>query len=348
MEFLHPRPGAALGTILHIGAGFGGDLAAYLASGAERIILVEPDAAALAVLRPLVAGQDRVTLIPVAVTPEPGLTRLNRFNFADLNTLRQPVGITTIFPGLQVLSQDIVAVETPADLLARGLLSYMRPNWLVIEAPGEELAILTALDAAGQLEPFETLVLQGAREIYFAGSTAIDAVLDWLKSRHFTKDLVHLPLDPDRPHLRVSLDPLSKANDRLHHSLAQSQTALAQAQDQIAAAQTRMSAEHDAAEQGNAVLQSRLTEAEAARHAQKTSAEHQQARIQALEQQLAETEAARQGERTVAEAMRSENSKLTERLRELDHRQNLARSELRRSEGQIEMIKDLLLREDRL
>ena len=52
--------------------------------------------------------------------------------------------------------------------------------------------------------------------------------------------------------------------------------------------------------------------------------------------------------RNEAEALRKEIKTHQQRLTELEHRLQLARGDLRRSEGQIDLIKDLLLRGETL
>jgi len=204
---LMPLSEADLGTILIVGAGTGAGLAACLATRAETIVLVEPDEDARAALLALAVGQPRVTVLPYAVTPDAEAQpapRLRRFNFAELNSLRAPTGVLRLFPGLDLVSENRVRLITPQALLAEVPLSETRPNWLVIEAPGEEAALLMALHAANLLQRFDTLLIQGATEPLFEGAMPVADLLKWLESVHFTNGRTWDLADPERPHVRIS------------------------------------------------------------------------------------------------------------------------------------------------
>lgn len=255
---LLPAPDTDLGTILHIGAGTGGDLAAYLATRAETVVLVEPDEQARAILSDLMAGlatgRDRVTLLPLAIAAQqdegPDL-RLNRFNFADLNSLRDPAGILTLFPGLELLTRDKVRLASPDALIDQIALSSGRPNWLVIEAPGEEAAILQALAASGQLARFETLLFQGATGELFAGQLPVADLLDWLVSVHFSVGLKFDATDPDRPYIRIGRNQASAERDRqaaeLGAALGRLQDALEMQTQKLAEQQSAAASQQQAA-----------------------------------------------------------------------------------------------------
>lgn len=224
-----------VGHVLHIGAGTCSALPQYLESGAAAVTLVEPDPQVCRALRESTTPHKSVNVIEAAVTSEPGLVCLNRFAFSDLNSLRQPTGLTELFPGLEPPSREQVNIQSPHVLL-RGLgLSRKDNNILVIEAPGEAQAILQALDGADLLPLFQTLrIREGARALY-KGAASITEISQWLKDRDYSRGWHLNEEDPDHPVLTVGFDAGAAERRRGTAKLQKADIALAELQETTAA-----------------------------------------------------------------------------------------------------------------
>ncbi len=286
-----PRP---LGVVVHIGAGMASDLPIWLEAGAERIILVEADPDIADRLRAATEAWPQVEVIEAAVSPNRKPRSFHRMNFPDLNALRQPAGLKSLFPGLKVLSQERVRPICPVGLIRSLNISGKGPNLLLVEAPGESLGILRALGKAGLLTSFDMIRAQEGREVlYHRAPTAAD-VRDFLSGAGFQAWIEQAPADPDRPHVLARLDRTALAQERVRELEAQAaqlqedlEAARAQIDDLDRAQEREHRARQDAEERAGALeqerdrIRDRLHEAEASRSAA-------QERVRELEAQAAQ------------------------------------------------------------
>lgn len=133
------------GVILHLGAGECRELTDYLATRAERIVLVEPDPELAHALRQRVSQEPRVTIIEAAVAETSGKRTLHRFNtpgLATLNPLEQP---PLRWPGLREIESVEVRVINLSELMNQVGLQQEQVHWLIIDCPGEEETVIWAL-----------------------------------------------------------------------------------------------------------------------------------------------------------------------------------------------------------
>jgi len=195
-----------VGHILHIGAGEGRDLPTYLAAEPEVVTLIEPDPGQLPRLLEAAAGHEYVRVIEAAVSADPKAEVLHRFSFGDLNSLRSPTGLFQLFPGLETLARERVARCDPVALV-RGLnLEKDRAHVLVIEAPGEALAIVRALDEARLLACFSAVQVQEGQDSLYQRAGTFAEVRALLEAANFNQEPQIDETDPDRPVLSVLFD----------------------------------------------------------------------------------------------------------------------------------------------
>lgn len=192
--------------IVHIGAGTGQDLAAYLETGAKAITLIEAEPEAIAELNRAALDHPEVTVLEAIVSADTRERPFRRTNFPELNSFRQPTGLTELFPGLRVLSEDPVRPADPVRLITDLELSQEGPNLLVTKTPGESLGILQALEAAGLLLRFDAIRLQEARLPLYQDAADADAIRDHLTGVGYSAGFEAQPEDPDRPYLSAALD----------------------------------------------------------------------------------------------------------------------------------------------
>ncbi|WP_420267733.1 hypothetical protein, partial [Halomonas lysinitropha] len=221
-------------TLMHIGAGHGSELAEWLASDAERIVLVEPHPELAEQLRIMAENEARVTVVEAAITPDPSRHELLAFNLPDAHSLREPTALTQLFPGLKRVERHPVQTMPPAELLdASGPGSDEPGATLILEAPGEEQAILQALIDGDRLQRFSQLRLTASPEPLFEGSVGAPELLQALQAYGY-EITAEDQQDPDWPRWQLQLNPLKRHLTQLQAELAATQQARDEAEKAIA------------------------------------------------------------------------------------------------------------------
>lgn len=329
---------AGIGTILHIGAGRGTELPSYLASDASEIVLVEPDPSAFQMLQTMAQGDSRVRLLSVAVAQATGVAPLHCVNLPGAASLRDPSRLVEYFPGFRVLDTLDVETLSVADLLAQTPLPEGKVNVLILEAPGEEAVILDGLATAKALRRFDHLLIRTAAEALYPNSQTAAALLMRLSSLGYQIAYENRS-DPDFPALHLTWRDEGSASAEAgmraqlaaleaHCAALESENAslLSQIEGQRSEIEAKMDivAKHGEAEAAVAKLTAELAEVKAARDA------FWRERDKAREER---------------DAAKEKVKALERRVQELEFKADLARAEFHRSEGQVALIKDLLLRE---
>lgn len=209
-------------ALLHLGAGEGDALPAYLDSGVAHVALVEPAPAALRRLRQRSAGMPQVAIHPLAVAAGEGRATLRIFNLPALSSLRAPAELAMLFPGLRQVATAEVDTVTMAGLLTSFLARLAPPaapdaasapapvpgaaGWLVIDTPGEEATVLDGLQQAGARHHFERIFLRCGTGTDYAGSLPADALRARIETMGYRQEAADPGPDPDRPWLVFRLD----------------------------------------------------------------------------------------------------------------------------------------------
>ncbi len=244
-------PQVAISHVLHIGAGAGAELPAYLAAGAQHLVLTEADPERAAELRLAAAGVPvpgpHVHLIEAPVSAGPRARPFYRTSLPELSSFRAPTALRKLFPGLKILSQDTLAPADPLALVQElGIDANTTPQSeaaLVIEAPGEALGILRALEGAGVLAAFGLIRLREGHRALYEGAPTAGAIATFLGKAGYQTAFEPEPEDPDRPWLAARLDRDAMEVDRLRQL-----TRVAQSEAKAArAAQTEIESTQDEA-----------------------------------------------------------------------------------------------------
>lgn len=174
-----------LETIVHIGAGEGRELTAYLNSNAKRIVLVEPNPTLAEHLRQHARNDARVEVLEVAVNDGPEQHQLREYNLPEASSLHEPTGLRRLYPSLQVRTSYTVQVLTP-DALVAELELEKGANLLVVQAPGAEQAVVEGLAEKDLLKRFEHIWLTAPEQAYFDSNSQWSAILATLESAGYT------------------------------------------------------------------------------------------------------------------------------------------------------------------
>lgn len=172
-------------AIIHIGAGRGKELQSHLSEGARRIILVDVDRIAIAGLRRLASAASTVDtaveVIQAAVAGAEKSAELRIYNLERVSGIREPESLTDVYPGLRLVRSSSHRTREAASLIEDLDIDHDKDNKLVIDAPGEELAILQNLERKGALSAFsQILIIMARRSLYkgAAGSKDVTAFLE--------------------------------------------------------------------------------------------------------------------------------------------------------------------------
>ena len=238
------------GVVIHIGAGLCEELSSYLEAGFEAIYLVEPNADSLAQLQPRLAGYGHIHVFPLAVSTETGRAALHVLNFADLSSLRQPTALKQILPGAHIIEDRQVDTDTLESVLelVPGL-SAQKHNMLVLEAPGEETAILEALAQSGLRDCFQSLVVRCSLEPYFEGESSIKTVLPALEAIGYSLESRDYDSDPDWPLYIFRLDAVRLETEKLNAEIVTLKAQTGNLNEQLASARAQLARmQHEASE----------------------------------------------------------------------------------------------------
>lgn len=310
----------AVHTIIHLGAGRGTNVERYRATGAKRIILVEPDPLSAAELHRITAGDDRCEVIERAVTDADGWVTFHVYNLRQCSSLRSATGLRTLFPGLRTTDDLEVEAVRPEELLAGYLENEAGLTWLIVDVPGEEWAILNRLAEAEVLQRCALLTVSCGTEALYEDAPALEAVLQSLDEWGYEPVAESTEEDPDRPAVTFRFNPHKLAAARLEEQLRD------------------LKIEHKAAKQHAA---------ERGAEAERLAAEstEQRNRIGELEAQLREAQDTRDALTKQVGEQKQTITEQEQKLAELRTRLSLSSAEMVRAEGQIDLIRDLLLRD---
>ena len=284
----------------------------------------------------LISGSDGTTLLDGWIASKPGEAQVTRWGAAGLQGLRRPsAALRQLFPNLLDLGRRTVRLMTLDALLAE-LAPLPDPLSFWIDMPGSEAEILSLVLGSNARDRLGHLWLRSGAESWFEGapdSAALERIGAEGGLTLGGRDLG----DPDFPDLLFSAPGHSMAKGTAADIRLSAKARL----EQIAIREARivdLGADNDALrakvdDQGGMIASLEAAVAEAVANAGETSAALASLRAEA-EQLAAERDAAL--DRLAA---------MTERNETLSRQHDMARDELRRAEGQVALIRDLLLRD---
>lgn len=254
-------------TLVHIGAGNGGQLPLYEKLNLSRVILIEPLPGQARYLRQSTANMPNTEVWELAISCEHHnqSATLTEYNLAQASSLHDATGLLELYPGIKVVQQHQVATITPAALIERLQLPTEQQHQLVVEANGEETAILHALAEQQLLTLFSNIELTLPNTALYNSIYDPQALQQWLSAHCFERKAENTD-DPDtsiyswqRNPLKLQITELSQQKSSLKQQLINSQAASAE-QHKVAKAQQ---AEHKIIqEQLNAKLAEQATHIE--------------------------------------------------------------------------------------
>lgn len=328
----HLKRLAPLGQVLHIGAGFGIQVPAYLAAGARRITLVEPEPECRPHLAALAVAHEEVDLVTAAAVASPAQARgmLNRYSYGALNSLKPGKGLEALFPGLARREQQEVDLRDVTEL-ASGLENG--PNVLVVEACGMALDLIRALHENDLLERFQLVQVQETRTGLYEDGAPLSEVQAYLAAQGFDLDPQLGGEDPEFPVLSV------RANETLTGQVSKRRYLVKE--QALADLSAEFAAYRESAEEEKAALTLRLDESDKAREAAVSKAREDLTR-EIEELRDSHTRQAEENDKARND-LEAEKAQLQQEIERLKTKDRQTREELSRTHGQISLIRDMLL-----
>ena len=322
-------------VILHLGAGLCQELDIWRSTGASRIILVEPNPEIFPELRRKAEGTNNIEVLPAAVSDEPGRRALRLYNYPDLSSLRRPTGLIELLPGLKQTGQAIVNVIAAHTLIEQLGLKNDENNWLVIDTPGEEAAIIGNLEQHQQFHYFDHIIIRAGAESLYDGASSAEQLARQLEHLGYYMVGAQDTSDRDWPHYHLRLNPKAIECRRLRRE----NEALTEQQAQL--------------EKRNQELTEKLEqqESEAQKHSEQQEKQlaEKSEEITVLRTQLNESESKWAAAKAEIKARQNEVLDLEEKIdrlsRENQRKDALIDEEFLKAESQIELIKELVFKD---
>jgi hypothetical protein len=217
------------------------------------------------------------------------------------------------WPNIAVTSTPQVEAEPIARLVSGIGLSPEENNVLILDAPGAEAELLKALLASPESKVFSTISVRTAPRPLYESTACQETVEAVLRSALY--DLKKVEKSDISPHVNLNFMLDSRA------------VLIAERDSKIAALEQKL---HELAQARKQEITSKVTLAKEGADLQAKLVKLQKQ----LEDQMAKTT-----------ALESTNKQLESTNQELTARQALLNEEISKAEGQIELIKDLILRD---
>ncbi|MFN4156360.1 MAG: hypothetical protein ACK4HF_17065 [Paracoccaceae bacterium] len=322
-----PKPGQ--GPVVAIGAGgsvFLEARARQLDGTSVGFVLIGPGAPAPGAALQAVLAQGSGKHVIGLPGKQAGEGELLVYNLPGMVSLAAPeASLMSIFPGLREVDRQSFPHIAP-DALADVFAGLPDPLTLWLDLPGAESETLDLLAAAGALQRVRDMALRCGVEPFFAGALGRGQIVAKLESLGFALIATDED-DPDWPELCFRADPQARRIRELEVALAARDATLVEVQNLAQARFVYLNEEKAKV----AVLETDLTASKDQAATLGKAFDEAKVALASRDKSLADA-------KKIAEAKTLQATELEDRLR-------LARDELRRAEGQIEIIKDLLLRE---
>lgn len=203
-------------AVIHFGAGKCRELSFYQEADSRiQFLLVEAHPGMARELAARVHANRNIRVKPFAVAASSGEGTLHCYNLPDCNSLREATGLQELFPGLREIETKAVQCRTPAQFLAALELAEKDTACLVIDTPGEELAILQSLANENELSRCNQLVLRCGKQPLYKGAASERDILNFLEQQGFETVSTDTNTDPDQPVHLLSFNRWKAECDRL-------------------------------------------------------------------------------------------------------------------------------------
>ena len=149
-----------LGTLIHIGAGTGSELQEYLDLGFSQIALYEAVPELAKQLREMSSGLDQVAVYQTVIAEKAGKTDFHKMNNPRFSSIREQSELRDYYPNLHGTTVQLEA-EGIKNAIEKLELSDDEINVLILEVQGAENELIKSLEAE-MLQYFSWLIIRSS------------------------------------------------------------------------------------------------------------------------------------------------------------------------------------------
>ncbi len=175
-----------VGTIVHIGVGYGAEVGAYRDAHPANIVLVDARAEIVESLRLREDDAIPTRILHAAIGATEGPVPFHVLAFGDLSSLSDANRAAHAeYPGLKALETVTVPGMTLRSLLGSVELSKRCSNTLVVDAPGAEAEIIDDLAGTPAAKAFSLIVIRASRAAFYVNGKPARDLLERMRNQGF-------------------------------------------------------------------------------------------------------------------------------------------------------------------
>jgi chromosome segregation ATPase len=221
--------------ILWIGAGDGSEL--QLDTECKRLIAVEARPEACQQLTKLKQKIQQLEVVEVLVSTEDGAESFYRYSIASLSSSQKATGLNALFPGLKLVSSEVMQAKSLANLISELALDFSVTSALWLDSPAVSFVVLKHLAEHKLLRQFTELKITVSSEALYENFPADTDVVAWLTAQGYDLTKTHSD-DPDFPILFFKLNALKLELESKKRQLKRLNTELADSRKMVEATET--------------------------------------------------------------------------------------------------------------
>jgi|GEM_PF-4364444 len=257
---------------------------------------------------------DAIDVKQAWVSADGQLATFYHYNLAEFDGLLKASGLYELFPSLKVKASEPVTTTAITDLVKNALDDAdSKDHVLVLDVPGQEHALLSALANADLHRRFEHIEVVTCQDAWFDGVKTTPATQALLNDMGFKATEISLSTDPDFPIIAGYRDALADENQELKAQVKTLQKQLDESKQAVAAQQKAHEEE----------LQKQLTEAQ----------EAAQAKSKAFDAQKEQFEAEKR-------ALQDEKQKQAELVQRLQKQLDEAKAQIEEKQNQVAQLQE--------
>ncbi|MGM1054168.1 MAG: hypothetical protein ACQEXO_17530 [Pseudomonadota bacterium] len=370
---------------LHLGPLRSESLALLQAEAPESLLLITPDESSQQTAD-LVEQLPKAEVRTALLSSDGESITWHRYSLPEFDSQSPATGLKELYPGLQLQGTETRDTEPLQALVDELKAGYGLPKRLILEQPEQAYSLIQALHQAGALAQLGQVYIRSAAQPLYEAMAEQAQLIDWCEQQAGMELQGQQADDPELPLLHFQRNPLfqqledarqalQQTQQRLeseqhkasrlvkeHEALATEQETLKQQRD--AQAKAREAAQAESAklkEERDSLKQQRDKQAKAREAAEGEHAKLKEERDSLKQQRDAQAKAreAAEAECTKLKALaeerfnqlsdaRQEASRLKTDNQQLVQRQHAIQEEMVKTEAQLDLIKDWVLRESSL
>ncbi|WP_372737909.1 hypothetical protein [Neptunomonas sp.] len=172
-----------------------------------KVVFLEARDSAVDQLLKQYHGQDKYTILRTLVDVTAKPTTFYILNLPEFSSLRQPTGLVDLFPGVAIYKSDLIDTQTINGCLERLEIDDDQSNHLYIDVPAQAGELIRKLIDDGTIYMFAVVHLALSIKSLYDEDEKADLIVALLAEHGFSVDYQD-NTDPDMPIISFHLNPL--------------------------------------------------------------------------------------------------------------------------------------------